>query len=65
MPYSIYTTPEYEIWFQNQTTKEQAQIVDRLSKVEDSGYFGDHKRVDEYVYELKWINGRRLYFAYI
>lgn len=43
------------------------QIDDRLSKIQDDGYFGDRKSVcdDDEVWELKWKNGRRAYFAHI
>lgn len=64
--YQILRTPEYRDWFDDQTEKSKAQIDDRLSKIQDEGYFGDHKSVGEKneVGELRWKNGRRLYFAY-
>ena len=37
----------------------------RLSHIQDEGYFGDHKDVREDVWELRWKNGRRVYYAYI
>jgi putative addiction module killer protein len=39
--------------------------VKRLAAIELDGYFGDHKDLDSGVYELRWKNGRRLYYAYI
>ena len=35
--------------------------------IQVDGYFGDHKEVDEKIdiWELKWKNGRRVYYAYI
>lgn len=65
--YSIYRVPEFKDWFNLQTEKTQIQIDDRLSKIQDYGYFGDHKFVndDKTVWELKWKNGRRIYFAFI
>jgi putative addiction module killer protein len=63
--YQLYKTPEYESWLSDQTDKEQAQIAERLSKIELEGYFGDHKVVSNHIWELKWKNGRRLYYAYL
>ncbi len=66
--YQIHRIPEYRSWYEEQTEKTKVQIDDRLSKIQDEGYFGDHKSVSddgEGVWELKWKNGRRLYFAHI
>jgi putative addiction module killer protein len=63
--YKILVTPEYAEWFNEQSAKSQVQINDRLSRVRENGYFGDHKDVGEAVWELKWANGRRVYYAYI
>ena len=63
--YKIHKAPEYESWFKDQTDKEKAQIAERISKIELEGYFGDHKEVGDFIWELKWANGRRLYYAYL
>jgi len=65
--YRIYRVPEFRDWFEEQTEKARVQIDDRLSKMQDEGYFGDHKSVSEEhdIWELKWKNGRRIYFAHI
>lgn len=39
----LYITAEYQQWLAEETFKSQAQIAERLSKVEIEGYFGDHK----------------------
>lgn len=62
--YQIYTTVEYEDWFQKETLKSQVQILSRLSKIELEGHFGDYKFLQNSIWELKWINGRRIYYAY-
>lgn len=65
--YSIHRILEFRDWYDEQTEKAKVQIDDRLSKIQDEGYFGDYKSVtnDDEVWELKWKNGRRVYFAYI
>jgi len=41
------------------------QIRERISHIQDEGYFGDHRDIDDNVWELKWKSGRRIYYAYI
>jgi putative addiction module killer protein len=64
----IFRTPEFIEWFERQTKKSQIQIDDRLSKIQHDEYFGDHRYVGTsaaQVWELKWKNGRRTYYAYL
>lgn len=63
--YVFYKTPEYQDWLEDETYKSQVQIADRLAKIQLDGYFGDHKFLCESIWELKWVNGRRLYYAYL
>ncbi|HKY99835.1 MAG TPA: type II toxin-antitoxin system RelE/ParE family toxin [Rhabdochlamydiaceae bacterium] len=63
--YTIYNAPEYDEWLEEQPAKSQVQIRERIAHVQDEGYFGDHKDVYDDVWELKWKNGRRIYYAYI
>lgn len=65
MHYRFIKTPEYEKWLEEQTKKSQVQIAGRLSKIETDGHFGDHRDVGDDVSELKWRNGRRVYYAHI
>ncbi|MDX8431158.1 MAG: type II toxin-antitoxin system RelE/ParE family toxin [Candidatus Algichlamydia australiensis] len=62
---NIYKTEEYDEWFDQQQGKSQFQILKRLSLIQEEGYFGDHKDLREGVWELRWKNGRRVYYAYI
>jgi putative addiction module killer protein len=63
--YTIYNAPEYDEWLDEQPAKAQVQIRQRIAHIQDEGYFGDHKDVDNDVWELRWKNGRRVYYAYI
>lgn len=65
MGYRIIKTPEFHEWFIRETPKSKVQIESRLSKIEIEGYFGETKELDNEIFELKWKNGRRVYFAYI
>jgi putative addiction module killer protein len=63
--YKLYKTNEFEDWLNGEPLKSKLQIEDRLLRISCDGHFGDHKRVGDHVWELKWSNGRRIYFAYI
>tara|TARA_B100001248_G_C27396696_1_gene466076 strand:- start:390 stop:617 length:228 start_codon:yes stop_codon:yes gene_type:complete len=58
-------TPEFKAWFDKQTEKAKAQIDSRLKNIELFNYFGDHKPLGEDLLELKWKNGRRVYYSLI
>ncbi len=64
-PYEVYKTSEFLKWFNNQTIKSQAQINERIDNIVTEGHFGDYKDLDDIVSELKWRNGRRVYYAYL
>lgn len=63
--YDVYNTQEYDEWLEGQSARSQVQIRERISRIQNDGHFGDHKDVDNHVWELKWKNGRRVYYAYI
>lgn len=61
--YTIYNAPEYDEWLDEQSAKSQVQVRSRISHIQDDGHFGDHKEVGNGVWELRWKNGRRVYYA--
>lgn len=71
--YCILQTPEYSEWVGNEAPRSQVQINKRLSMIKYDGYFGDRKSISFYekgelkdaVWELRWNDGRRVYYAYI
>ena len=50
-------------WFERETPKSRIQIEDRLSRIRDFGHFGKARDLGDSLAELKWENGRRVYFA--
>jgi putative addiction module killer protein len=56
---------EYSEWLEGETRKSQVQIADRLEKIESEGHFGVKRHLEDLVWELKWKNGRRIYYALI
>lgn len=63
--YTLYATKEYKKWFDAESCKSQGQVVERLEKIEWDGYFGDAKNIGDGVCELRWKNGRRLYYTVV
>jgi putative addiction module killer protein len=61
--YQVVETEDYIKWFERLNTKEQAQIHARIAKIRVHGHFGIAKRLDQSLAELKWKNGRRVYFT--
>lgn len=61
--FRVEETMEYIDWFNKQTIKEQAQIQARIARIRTDGHFGIAKKLAESLAELKWGNGRRIYFT--
>lgn len=64
----IFRTNEFIDWFNHQSEKSKVQIDHRLSKIQDEEHFGDCRYVgatSAEVWELRWKNGRRIYYAYL
>jgi len=58
-------TPEFKTWFNKQSEKAKAQIDSRLKNIALFNYFGEHKPLGDELLELKWKNGRRVYYSLI
>jgi putative addiction module killer protein len=54
---------EFTQWLEQQTPRSRIQIEDRLSRIRDFGHFGKARDLGGKLAELKWENGRRVYFA--
>lgn len=63
MKYTIGYTEEYEEWFENHSKKTRYQIAARLKNITDHGHFGKIGKIDSGLWELKWKNGMRIYYA--
>ena len=62
--YNVYETQEYKAWLARETLKSQRQIHNRVLKIEEEGHFGHHKYLrGARVWELKFNDGRRVYYA--
>lgn len=71
--YRLIATNEFQEWLNNETPRSQYQIDTRLAKIRLDGHFGNHKSVSHcekgnlknLIWELKFNDGRRIYYAYI
>jgi putative addiction module killer protein len=57
--------PEFLRWLAKQKPKERLQTWDRLRRIQFEEHFGDSRSLDDGLYELKWKNGRRVYFSFL
>lgn len=58
-------TDEFNEWFETLTIKERAQVDSRFQRIEQYEHFGDARDLGEGLAELRWANGRRVYFTRI
>jgi len=65
MKYKLFWAEEFEEWYEELPLKEQIQIDTRISHIQNEGHFGTCKTLGDDVWELKWVNGRRVYYAHI
>ncbi|MBS4166662.1 Uncharacterized protein NEOC65_001754 [Neochlamydia sp. AcF65] len=63
--YKILVTDEFEEWLEGEPAKSRVQIAKRIDNIKEEGHFGDHKQVRDHVWELRWDNGRRIYYCLI
>ena len=57
-------TIEFDKWFNKQSLKIQALVSDRIGRLTVSGYMGKSRALGMGLFELKWKNGLRIYFAF-
>ena len=60
---NIKKTPEFMEWFLAESIKSRFQIEARFKRISTYCYFGDFKNLGSKLFELRWKNGRRIYFT--
>ncbi len=55
---------EFKDWLEGQCISVVHRIEGRLSRIRWDGHFGDCKYLKHQLWELKWKNGYRVYYAY-
>jgi putative addiction module killer protein len=63
--YTAYETSDYKEWLATQSLKLQRQVHHRILNVEQEGHFGHHKHLEKNLWELKFNDGRRIYYSII
>jgi len=62
---NILSTPEFDGWLFASNVRERAQVDDRLDRIREYDHFGDKKYLGDDLFELRWRNGRRVYYAVV
>ncbi len=63
MTWEVRATAEFKVWLRNLQPKHESQVRKRLTMIELSGSLGDFKNLGRGLFELRWRNGTRVYFA--
>ena len=63
--YVVYTTEEYDEWVASESLVSQRIVAERLQKITWDGHFGDVKPIGDGVSEMRWANGRRVYYVLV
>lgn len=62
-PINLIRSIEYLEWFSSQTKKNQSLVALRLARIQYDYHFGDFKYLGDELFELRWKNGRRIYYT--
>lgn len=65
MKYSIYVEDKFEEWLKTQSVKSKLQIAKRLDRIASESHFGNIRNLGDDLYELKFNDGRRIYYTVI
>lgn len=63
MKIQVNSTSEFDLWLKNLSLKEELLIRKRIYLIQTEAHFGDCKYLDDQLFELRWKNGKRIYFA--
>ncbi|MDE0151792.1 MAG: type II toxin-antitoxin system RelE/ParE family toxin [Bdellovibrionales bacterium] len=60
---NILSTKEFSDWYKKITFREKVQVDARIARIEEYKHLGDWKYISNGLAELRWKNGRRIYFV--
>lgn len=63
MAWTLRKLPGYIKWFESLRLKEAGQVEARLKRIADEDHFGKVKDLGNGLWELKFNNGNRIYYA--
>ena len=61
----IRSTPEFDAWLSESSSWDKTQIADRFDRIREHNHFGDKKYLGDALCELRWKNGRRIYYTIV
>ena len=59
----VVSTSEFNKWYKTAVLREKAQVDACIARIEEHDHLGDWKYIGAGLAELRWRNGRRVYFA--
>jgi putative addiction module killer protein len=62
---NIRSAPQFDDWFFGLAAHDRAHIYDRFDRICEHNHFGDKKYLGDALFELRWKNGRRVYYALV
>ena len=65
MGYEIIKLKPFDEWYDKETLKSQIQIDERIRKIQEDEHFGSIRDLKSDLYELKFKDGRRIYYTII
>lgn len=65
MKFTVHYHQLYEFWLDTQTEKSKAQIEKRLDMIRLDGHFGHIRNLGDDLHEIKFNDGRRIYYTII
>jgi putative addiction module killer protein len=63
MVWTLRVLQKYLTWFRSLKLKEAGQVESRLKRIVDEDHFGNAKDLGDGLWELKFNNGNRIYYA--
>jgi putative addiction module killer protein len=63
MKIEVKSSPDFKSWIESLSLPEELLIKKRILLIEEEGHFGDCKYLGDGLFELRWKNGKRVYFA--
>lgn len=61
----VKTTVDFMEWVDAAGSKRWSLVDERLDRIRNFDYFGDMKGLGGGLFELRWKNGLRVYFAFV
>jgi putative addiction module killer protein len=62
---NVESTPEFNDWLSLLDEFTRSRVQDRLDRIREHSHFGDKKYLGGHLFELRWRDGRRVYYTLV